>query len=402
MKYKITVLDKQGKTLEYIDEADNINTLRAKILQSGYYLVEYSQLEYSNEIKTSLKKTNISKIKLKHWSLFAYQMQLLLKSKLTIDATLIEIRKISISEELNKFIDELYNEIMAGSRVSEFFEKKNLDESLNFISGLLKAGELSGDLTTAFFKIYKIIDERLALRNKILAITIYPAILLILSIVFFIFLVSHILPNIANIFYELNAELPMITKLVLRFAEFMRKYGLLLFFVFLILFWVFCKIRKLAKVKIFLEKLKFHCPIVNKFYLNYILIKFTGLLAALLENNVQLLNALALALKSSGSVILLNNSAEIIKKIESGATLSETLSKYPQFPAPLIRLTRTGEKTNSLPQIFNNLQQMYNEELNTQLKILTSIIEPLIMILIGAVISILILAVIVPVLKLRT
>ncbi|HPN30457.1 MAG TPA: type II secretion system F family protein [bacterium] len=400
MKYRITALDPSNKQIELIEDASSEQELKKKLLSKSIYPVSIENIENEKNINPEKKIKNL-KVSKKELKFFSYQMRLLLKAGLPVDYAIDNLKKHKLSGDMTGVISELHKSVLSGVSISSFMEKR---DSIfpPYFTGLAKSGELTGRLGESFGKIYLILEQEISLKNKIISILVYPALLIFLSVVFFIFMISYILPNITIVFDELNAELPAITRWVISLTEWFNEHIILIVLLIAVSGFIFIKIRKTRFYKLSSEKIKLKIPGLNGIYMRYLLINFTDIIGSLLANNAPFLTSVEIAFKSPGSLILNSFTEKTLNNLKSGKSFSNSLDETKFFPDLFVKLADTGEKTKNLPEIFLNLNSMYKEELETNLKTFTSIIEPAIMTVIGAIITFLILSVITPIMKLRS
>ena len=401
MKFKVNVIDSAQKTKTITEEADSEIELKKKLFAKNLFIINSEINEESAFNSASgVHALNTKGFKKKDLRFFSYQMWLLLKAGFPLENAIEDMKKNKFSSGFSPVVAEMHKSVTSGVSISEFMKKYPavFDE---YCIGLIKAGEMTGSLNEAFKRIYNILEQQSALKSKIISIVIYPAILIVLSLGFFVFLVGNILPNITSIFEEINVKLPLITRLTIRFSDFFHDYIIFILVFFIVILVAFIKAMKTNFYRSFSEKIKIKIPVIRGIYTNYIIVNITEILGSLLESNIPILSSVETAMTASGSPLINEKKAETLKNIRSGTGIAESFNKIGFFSDFFIKMTFTGEKTNTLPNVFANLNFYHKAELENKLKIITSIIEPAILIVIGAVITFLILSILLPIMQLR-
>jgi len=400
MKFLVQTFDNSGVSKTFEETAETELELRNKLKERGLFISDIKPIDDTNKI-SAVNQKNKYKLSGNDLENFCYQMRLLLNAGLTVAEAIDELKTTNASSsKMLDFLILLNKKIKEGEPVSAAIS--NIADNIpNYFIGLLKTGELTGDLVGAFEKTYFILAQKRALKSKLTASLVYPSLLILLSIAFFIFIVIHIIPNISLIFEDLNIQLPLITKFVIKLSNFLKNYLLLILISFIAFIYSFILISKTLWFNLQKERIIFKMPIIKKIMMNYTLAQFSEILAALLSKNVSIVKAVSAAFDASPSYILLNKKDAVINDLTAGAQLSTALDKINFFPKVVIRLIKTGERANKLPDISTNICALNKEELENRLKILTSFVEPILMITVGILITFLILAVVLPIVKMR-
>jgi type IV pilus assembly protein PilC len=299
---------------------------------------------------------------------------------------------------MQKVLSDVRSSLEAGQPLSNAFSKypETFDEV--FLT-LLRAGEESGTLGKSFDYLGKQLYADYELRQRIKSTLAYPTVIVLTTLALGLAMLIFVIPKIAPILLNLHREfpLPAYTLFILRSGLFLSK-NILFFLGGLVilavpLVFVFQKPQSKKAFGNFLSRLPFFGELLSKLVLG----RFNRTLATLLKSGVSIIDSL----RVSASTLTLPQFKSIgeifIKETEKGTSLSETLKKTNLFPSIMIRMVSTGEKTGALDKLLTDLAEFYEEEVSNFLKALTSVIEPIMMLLIGIGVGAMVVSVIAPI-----
>jgi len=263
---------------------------------------------------------------------------------------------------------------------------------------LIKAGEISGKLEEVCKILSQTTEREAELKRKLKSALTYPIILIIVSISVIGLLLTFAIPRIASIFEGMDQEPPLFTKIVLTLSSFLNAYGLYIFLVTiatLIFFWLFYK--KTVTGKKFFENLITNLPFFRKIIARLDVQRFTQNFSAMLEAGIPVTQALEVSTQTLSSSKIKFALERVLFKIKSGKTISDAfLEEKDIFPSVLVSLISIGEKTGHLSQSLSELSDFYAKELDATIKSLMSLVEPVILLMIGGIVALIALGVIVP------
>ena len=267
--------------------------------------------------------------------------------------------------------------------------------------GLIKIGEQSGNLESNLNYLAEQLNADLATKNKIRAAMLYPALVLLLTFSIGGFLAFYILPQLITFFDAFDTTLPFTTRVLLGLANFTRNYGLLLLLTLVTIFIALTLLGWLRPVRKFYHLLLLRLPLLGSFVTTGLLTRFSRNLSVLLKSGVPINDSLIVIADTSTNLVYQDSLKQIVSAIASGTNLADALARFPRFyPALLQKMVNVGEKSGRLAETLAYLSNTYEEEIDTQSKNLTTLLEPVLLIIIGAMVAFVALAIISPIYQL--
>jgi type IV pilus assembly protein PilC len=262
---------------------------------------------------------------------------------------------------------------------------------------MIEAGEASGKLDEVLEQIFLQLKKDHELRGKIIAALIYPLVVAVAMIAIGLAMMILVVPKITGIFAEQKVDLPLITQIVIKFSNFLTHFwylGLLILIILIIGFTIF---RKSTTFKKITHQILLHLPVFGTITKKINLAQFTRTFSSLLKTNIPVEKSLAITantLKNYWYKQALQESADLLLK---GSSLTAILKKYPGlFPPLLIQMTSAGEESGSLDDLFAELAQFYEEEVTDTMRTLPSLLEPLLILFMGAAVATMAVAILLP------
>lgn len=307
------------------------------------------------------------------------------------DATKKTMRDILLRAQLN---------LQSGQPLSVTFSSyKKLFPSI-FI-GMLKAGEVSGQLSRVLDELASFMLRDYNLTRKVRSALMYPILLLIGSIGVIILLLTFVLPRLAKVFEQSGTELPFITKIIISISKFFSSNLFLVGIIIGFLIWFFISFRKTSLGQRIFLWISFHLPIVKELSQKIALVRFSRTLGSLISSGISFLEALELTAQSVGNRYYEKAILESLEQVKNGVPFSKTFSNNLHlFPRSLISLIAVGEKTGTLDNILKKFADFYDEEIDDALKDLTTFLEPVLLLTMGLVIGAIALSILLPIYQL--
>ncbi len=318
--------------------------------------------------------------------------------------SIVESLDILIADSEKKIMKKVLQEAQAmiknGQTLSRGFEAYSNSLPPIFL-GMLKAGEMSGQLDKTLVELGKYLSKEYALRSKVKSALMYPAILLSASLSVVALLLIFVLPKLTKAFAASGVELPLITKFFLGLSSaltysFTLDIALLVGFIW---FFLYFRTTRIGKKVIFwiLSRI----PVAGELIKKVALVRFARTFGNLINSGLSAIEALGLSAESIGNIAYTRAIEGTINDVKNGSPISEALRKYPElFPRLLISLITVGERTGSLSEILLTFADFYEEEVDNKLKDLTAVLEPILLLIMGALVGAIALSIILPIYQL--
>lgn len=299
-----------------------------------------------------------------------------------------------------KLVEDLIKRIVHGSNFSDGI--KNLKGFSEYEFYSLKIGEQTGTLNKVTEELGLFFKRKNEQRKNLMNAISYPIVVLTTAVLSVFFMLKFVVPMFADIFKQNGVELPFLTKVIISASSMMEKYFWVVVFFILSVILVVKAVRKKEFYKKVSSSVILRIPFVGELIRKTYLAQFTQAVALLTSANVPLLNSLQLTLKMIDFYPLKSALQSVEKSVLEGIVLSESLRPFKIFDGKMISLIKVAEETNQNDYIFNKLSIQLNEEIQYKSKMLSTILEPIIIILLGSLVALILVAMYLPMFKLST
>ena len=399
--FKYTIKDVAGKTLKGVVQADSkdnaIQSLRAK----GMVIIS---LDEEKRLKLSFgggKTQRKTKVKIDDLVVFSRQLATMVNAGIPLVNGLDILGDQVENPSFKETILKVHDDVETGSSLSEAISKHAHIFSNLFIN-MVKAGESSGMLDEILDRLATYLEKTSSLQKKIKASLVYPIAVTIMAIGITVFLMIRVIPVFKDIYDGFDATLPAPTAALIAISDFMRHY----FYVaiaFIFLGWfLFKRYAGTEKGKLRIDKLKLTMPIFGTLIKKMAVGKFTRTLSTLVKSGVPILGALEIVSKTSGNRVIETAVDMVRENVREGEPIADPLSRSGVFPSMVVRMISVGEQTGELEKMLSKIADFYDEQVDTAISGLTSLIEPLIIAFLGIVIGGIVICMFMPILNLST
>lgn len=306
----------------------------------------------------------------------------------------------SENKQVAEMITKLKTAIQSGHSLSEAMSLYPKQFN-NFYRNLLKIGESSGKLDVMLVRVADYLEKMNMLKAKFKKALMYPSMIVIVSLVVTSILLIYVVPQFESMFQNLNAELPAFTQLVLNISRILQAYWFYIFTAILILYYLLNKAYKeLEHFQTAIDRTSLKIPIIGSILNKICLARFARTLTTMLSSGIPLLNSLPAAEKLVGNKVYSHAIHNIMMDIENGLSLNRAMQKTDCFNHMIIQMTAIGENSGALDEMLLRIATLYEEEVDDTVANLSSIIEPLIIVLISVIVGGLIIAMYLPIFSL--
>lgn len=328
---------------------------------------------------------------------FAEHLYLMIKGGMSLIEALRILKSEVQSRYFKKALEDMSKKILEGSSLSGSMDRHPKIFS-KFFRSIIKIGEESGTLEENLKYLSSFLENNYSLRKKVIGALIYPVLIIIVALIIVTAVVFFILPKLMDLFTALNIELPLATRVLLGSSAFLQNYWFLIlggtFFFFLI--WNIA--GKIRFVRFYLHKISFYYPIFGKVIINRNLAEFSRTFAILLKSGVPITEALNICIETSDNEVFKKSLVSVRSGVERGEKISRGLKRSPEiFSHIFSQMVLVGENSGSLEESFFYLAEFHEKEVNSTLKNLTVLLEPLMLILLGFFVVFIALAIITPI-----
>jgi type IV pilus assembly protein PilC len=262
---------------------------------------------------------------------------------------------------------------------------------------MIEVGEESGKLDTTLMRYANFFEQQEDLRQRIKGALFYPAILLCTGIAVTLFVVTFIIPQFAQIYLKAGIRLPIPTLIVYKIGMGIKYYWYLLITLFAVILFSTRYYFKTKIGKLLIDRLKLRLPIVGSLYRKVVISRFSRTLATLLGSGVPILRSLDITKEVMGNSILAGIIANVYESVKKGEDIAEPLKISGEFPADVVQMISVGEETGSLVEMLNKIADLYDMSISYALKKLTTVIEPIFLVILGGVIGLIMTSMLLPI-----
>lgn len=397
-EYLLRYADPRGQMHEQVTDAPTEREARERLAQQGYLVYSVRAKDFGARLGkiggSSRKKT----VNLEKFLIFNQQFVTLIRAGLPILKSLDLLADRLTDEKLGRHIQAVRDEVRTGTTLSDAFSRQNVFPAI-YITSIL-AGEKSGALVEIIDRYIAYQKLTLALRKKLLVSLLYPAVLICLVVCLIVFLITYVVPNFAVLYNSMDAKLPAATQILIAVGTTARSYvlaGLVLMVLACLAFYFWARRESSQET---LDKVKMRTPLIGEVWTKYQVAQLARVLGTLLVGGIPLVQGLETAGRSLGSVLLkkvLSRSATLVRE---GKPLSTSLAATGIFPDLAVDMMEVGESTGALPQMLASVAEFYEDDVATRMTALLSLIEPVIMIFMGAFVAFVLVALYLPIFSL--
>jgi len=331
---------------------------------------------------------------------FYTELSVLLNARINLKQSLELIKNSQKNKKTVAVLQTVLDSIVAGQSLSESIKGQKDFSSYEYYS--LKIGEETGTLAKIAKQLGEFYTRKNEQRKHLINALTYPCIILSTAILVVIFMLQFVVPMFEDIFKQQNVELPAITIFVVKASAFIKAYGWLMFALLLVIILS----RGLLNQKQWYKKTKdliiIKIPFVGSFVETVYLSQFTQAIALLVASKVPIVNSINLVKQMIDFYPLTNALEKVEQQILKGDTLSQSLSEYKLFDAKMIALVKVAEETNQTEYMFERLNMQYNSKVQQRSKLLSTVMEPIVIMFVGLFVGFILIAMYLPMFKLSS
>ena len=397
MEWVLKYADSRGEIHQQTADAGSEQELRERYSQQGFLI--YSIRPRRSAIAAGAGILGRSKkLNLERFLIFNQQFVTLVRAGLPILKALDLLADRLTDPKLGHHIKAVRDDVKNGTLLSEAFRRQGVFPKIYTTSVL--AGEKSGGLVEVLERYVTYQKLSLAVRKKVLVSLLYPLLLICAAMCLIVFLVVFVVPNFAELYKSMSADLPTITKVLIAVGTTARSFvligvGGLIGAGFLFRWW-----SRRESGRETLDNIKMKSPLFGDMWIKYQVAQFARVLSTLLTGGIPLVQGLETAGDSLGTSLLRRALDKSGKMVREGQTLAGSLSSTGIFPPLAIDMIEVGESTGALPAMLSSVAEFYEDDVNTKMTASLSLIEPVIMIFMGVFVAFVLVALYLPIFSL--
>jgi type IV pilus assembly protein PilC len=387
-----------GKIAEKEFEAANPGVLRQSLEEQGFFVFEIRK----KPLQFLLEKGVIRhRVDAKELLTFNQELLVLIKAGLPIIQALDTILEKSGKGKLVEVLHDIREDIKGGAALSDAFEKHPRVFSHLYVASI-RAGERTGDLPQTIRRYVAFLKRVEGFRKKVQSAFVYPAILIVVAFAAVTLLLVYVVPTFSRIYADAGSQLPVPTQILIAFTTILRKYLLVFIGMFVGAVALFRRWSMTEKGRFIVDGWKLRIPYLGNVLNKYAVAGFARTFATVLGSGIPIVESLKMSVGTLNNKVLERKLLEAVTRVEEGTRLATALEGVKIMPPLALRMLGVGETTGSLEEMLGEISEYFEEEIDRNINVLTTAIEPAIMIIMGLVIGTIILTMYLPVFKIGT
>ena len=392
--YTCKIGTSDGKIMVKEFDAISPDMLRQSLEEQGYVVFELRKKPLQFLMDSGLGRKKITN---KDLLLFNQELLVLLKAGLPIIQALDTILE-SGTGKLTEILAAIREDVKGGVAFSAAFEKYPRVFPRLYIASI-QAGERTGDLPQTLRRYIAFLKRTEGFKGKIIASLFYPVILIGVASIAILVLLIYVVPTFSSIYADSGAALPLPTQLLINFTGFLKRYLLIFIGMAAAAVWLFRRWSETPSGRYAVDGMKIGIPFVGGIFTRYAVSGFTRTLATVLGSGIPIIEALRMSVGTLNNKVLERGMLAAVVRVEEGSRLSTALESMKLMPPLALRMLSVGESTGAMEEMLGDISDYFEEDIERNLHVLSTAIEPAIMIVMGVVIGVIIIAMYLPIFK---
>lgn len=376
------VRDRQGKLVEGQLDADNAQLVVSKLRSMGYVPIEI-QAAGKQTLSRELKIPGLSdRIKLKDVAVFSRQFATMINAGLSLLRSLYILAEQTESKPLAEVANQVRMDVERGSSLSAALARHPKAFNRLYVA-MVRAGEIGGVLDSVLLRLADTIEKQVELRRKVKSAMTYPAVVAVLVLLILTAMLLFIIPMFEDLYKELGGSLPLPTQVLINISAFARKIWYLIFVAEIAAVFFFRKWINSEEGRKRWDAIKLRVPVFGGLVRKTALARFSRTLSALVRSGVPILESLDIVAETSGNHVVAEATRDTQAAVKRGEPLARKLEDHPVFPPMVVQMMAVGEETGALDEMLDKIADFYDQEVEATVDALTSLIEPLLIVVMG-------------------
>ena len=398
--YSFEALDAQGQTRRGVLEADTVRNARSQLRAQALVPLSVAPVQReSRGLNTVIWESRIfSSTALAVWT---RQLAGLLNAGLPIERALSALSEEADTDRQRHLVSALRTEVNAGAPFAKALAQHPREFSAIYVA-VVGAGEQSGHLGLVLERLADDLQAQQNLKSKLLAASLYPAIVSAVALLIVLFLLAYVVPQVAQVFSSNQRSLPLLTRIMLGLSDAVKQHGWLALLLLLAATAALRTALKQADVRRRFDAAWLRLPLIGRLARGYNAARFASTLAMLAAAGVPILKALQAATDTLSNTAMRHDAHNALVLVREGAPVASALAQHPRFPRLLVMFSRLGEQTGTLPTMLQRAADQLSEEVQRRALQLATVLEPLLIVAMGGIVMLIVLAVMLPIIQLNT
>lgn len=399
--YQYKGVDSRGKKLSGTVDGDGLKAVKAKLKKEGVVVLEISESSSAKAARRGEFTFGRARVRTRDLANATRQLATLLASGLTLMDALVVLVEQEESAALKQALSSARDAVREGSSLADALRKNPKAFSTLYVN-MVSAGEASGTLEITLSRLADFLEERVQFQGRIAAALAYPALMTVVGVGVLFFLFSFVLPRVVGMFDDMKQQLPFITLFLLWIVRFISAFWWLILIAvgaaafFLKRYLATPAGREKADIKVL------KLPVIGGLIRMIAVSRFTRTLGTLLQGGVPALTALDIVKSVVGNTVLADAIQRARENVREGESLADPLRRSGLFPPVVIQMVAVGEKSGELEKMLLRISDSMDRTVDTRITALMSLLEPVIILIMGAIVGVIVIAIMLPILQMST
>jgi general secretion pathway protein F len=402
--FEYKALSAAGKPVQGLKEAESPKTLRAALKREGVFLTEVlgeQQQQAQQAREVNVRRWVVGRVGADDLAIMTRQLAVLVHAGIPLVEALNALVEQVEHERLKRVISDVKQRVNEGASLADALAVHAKVFSTLYVN-MIRAGESSGALDVVLVRLADFTESQARLRSKVMGALTYPAAMGVVGGAIMLVLFAVVIPKITKIFEDTQVTLPWTTKVLMAFSSFVSSWWWALVLLAAAGAWGFLRWKETPPGRARWDRFKLTVPVFGRLIRTIAIGRFSRTLATLLKSGVPLLSAMDIVKNIVGNVRL----AEVIEQartaIAEGESIAAPLKRSGEFPPLVHHMVAIGERSGSLEEMLGNVADAYEDQVETTVAALTSLMEPLMIVMMGAVVTFIVFSVLMPILQINT
>jgi type IV pilus assembly protein PilC len=402
--FEVKVKDRKGKVFTKTLQGDNAHTIKQQMRASNFVVVGIKEKAGGSSkgaaeggIMGKINSAMEGGVKLKDLTVFSRQFSTLINAGVSMVRSLDILATQTESKRLGRTLMLIKEQVEQGQPLSDSMAKyKDIFDDL--YTGMVKAGEAGGVLDGVLGRVATFLENQNRLNNQVKSAMAYPLTVMFFAVVISLVMLKFIVPMFASMFEQMGAKLPAFTQLLVDFSNFLSSPAALTIPLLCgAAFYAFTWIKSTPKGAFMLDKYALKLPVFGDLIRKVAVARFSRTLGTLLKSGVPLMGALEIVRDSIGNMVVAAAMEDLRLAVSEGEGLYKPLERAMVFPPMVTQMVAIGEETGAIDAMLEKIADFYDEEVENAVHALTSMLEPLMMVLIGGIVGSIIIGMYLPI-----
>jgi general secretion pathway protein F len=395
--FEYVAINNASKRVKGVLDAETAQSARAKLREMQLMPVEVGE---TGRVTKPARELNLadffSRPKTSDIALLTRQLAVLLQAGMPLVDALNAVLEQIENKALTRVVYQIKETISEGAALSSSLAQHHRYFPQLYVN-MVKAGESSGALEVVLFRLAEYMEKQLTLRRKVISALLYPALMTVVGFSVLFFLLTYIIPTITKIFLQINRALPTPTVILISVSTFMRTYWLAIFALIIVAVIVINRYLKTEAGGAVWDRLKLRLPIFGKLNRKLAVARFARTLGTLTQSGVNLMDSMEIVKSIVNNRIIAQAIGRAQEDVRKGEDLAGSLRRSAVFPPVVIHMVALGERSGQLEDMLMKVADTYDEEVDTTLLGLVSLLEPLMIVFMATIVGFIVLAVLLPI-----